>query len=1364
MTTFFGRRITSAVLATVVTMSGPFGVVTTAAAGRASASIHPLPAVAHPAAGAPAALRAREAFGKLPLSFEANHGQTHPDVKFLSRGNGYSLFLSATEAVFVLRPPGGAGSPASVLRMQMVGSSPNPFVKGLEELPGKANYFIGADPTRWRTNVPTYARVAYEGVYPGIDLVYYGHQRELEYDFVVAPGADPGAIKLAFAGATTVTTDARGDLLVATAGGDVRLKKPYVYQLVAGVKRPVAGGYVVRGGDAGAPVVGFRLAAYDQSRPLVIDPVLIYSTYVGALEKEQAESVAVDAAGNAYVVGATNSNDFPATAGMTADYDSNGMDYDIFVAKLDAKGSAYVYVTYIGGEKDEAFAAFTVPRITVDAAGNAYLAGSTLSWASFPVPGGDVAKFGAGGDLDLFVVKLNDMGQLVFSALYGGSGFERQAGIAVDVDGNVYVMGQTNSAVIKTTPNAYDTSYNGDSDVFVAKFAFDAQTSTVSLSYSTYLGGSGQETFFGQTIAVDNAGHVYVAGRTVSVNFPTTATAHDTVHNDGDVLNVSSDVFVAKLKTDVTSCSGVGVNCPESLVYSTYVGGKKSELDTKHARLVLDGANRIYVTGDTLSGNSEFPTTTPAAGTTCPGSFLVIIDAGKTGPESLVYATCGDWKTTGLAVDSPGRTVYFGNKKLDLVSNTLIDYPVMPNVDANGLVVDAACAMYVMGTTGDANFPKTGPLGPADAVLGDTEAFVQKIGEPGPFAYVTNFNAASVSVVDTATHTKFDTGTGNGPKPTIPAPGDIHLGGAYGVAVSPRGNRAYVTDQEGNRVYVIDTDPTSATVHTEIDNLSVAQGPVGIAVTPDGSRIYVTTAGSNAVSVIEVSDATSPPAHTVLPGSIPVGAVPVGVAISPDGKRAYVANQGSNTVSVIDTDPTSGTFHTAIGAPIAVGGDGPTGVAVTPDGARVYVTNAGTTPGFVSSVSVIDAAGPTWLGDIQVGTEPTGIAIVGSPMGARVYVANTSDDTVAAFDDSPVPSSVAPTFIPIGDGPGGSIFRPIGVAAHPDGTRVYVVSAGNAGHSVSVIATRNNMLVDTDLTTMATDAIDLGLGKGPIGFGPFVSLPLDKDGDGIWDAIDGDFDSLTKQLIARSDPSQPGSIGNQTFTNKHLCGSVAGQILSVPDGMAVKVGHPAGIVIAAVRTSASDPNAKAQVRVCDFDVLYDPDDVTLIPACASLIAQVVSGPIEVLLDGAGVVTVPRGTTVRVTRIAAGQFEVRNLGGFAPITVEFQGQVTQVTSGTSGSFPPADSDGDGVANDGDQCAATPAGKAVDANGCSGEQRISQACPCAGPSAGGTWKNHGAYAACVAREADGIARSGLVTHKDKGAIQSQTARSSCGTNGR
>src|SRR5438876_6180112 len=322
----------------------------------------------HPSTESPQATKPQvlAAYGKLPLSFEANQGQTEPQVKFLSRGSGYTLFLTSTEAVLMLtktdahakhRIPGearlvepekGAGT---VLRMKLLGANPAPAVARVGELPGNSNYLVGNDPKKWRANVPTYAKIEYRDVYPGVNLVYYGNQRQLEHDFVVSPGADPKAITLAFEGMDGVAIDALGDLVLRADGGEVHLRKPVVYQDQNGQRAVIPARYVLKAERQ----VAFEVAAYDATKPLIIDPVLAYSTYLGGTGGDQGFGIAVDVAGNAYVTGSTGSIDFPTTAGAFG-----GGGVDAFVTKLNPTGTALVYSTYLGGNSFDSGNAITV--------------------------------------------------------------------------------------------------------------------------------------------------------------------------------------------------------------------------------------------------------------------------------------------------------------------------------------------------------------------------------------------------------------------------------------------------------------------------------------------------------------------------------------------------------------------------------------------------------------------------------------------------------------------------------------------------------------------------------------------------------------------------------------------------------------------------------------------------------------------------------------------------------------------------------------------------------------------------------------------------------------------------------------------
>ena len=722
----------------------------------------------------------------MPLQFEANHGQVDAQVKFLSRGKGYTLFLTQTESVMVLRQREAsaekdaltANDPTAftkqarikqaVVRMKLNGANHAPTIDGMEQLPGIVNYFIGNDPEKWRTKIPTYAKVQYQDAYPGIALAYYGNQGKLEYDFIVAPGADPNQIKLAFEGASDIKVADSGDLLLTTALGDVRLQKPVVYQLNDdGHKKLVAGSYVVHSESHSEtrpritnPVIGIQVAAYDLAKPLVIDPTLVYSTYLGGgfddgivtggLAGSDQMAVAVDNLGNAYVTGATHSTDFPTTAGaFDTTFDSNADIVSAFVTKLNPAGSALIYSTFLGS-KGEGYG------IAVDAAGDAYVTGNAGD--TFPTTAGAFDTTFNGGGQDAFVTKLNSTGSaLVYSTFLGGSTFigfnhmEGGYGIAVDTTGHAYVTGITISDDFPTTLGAFDTTKNANApetnhwDAFVTKLNPDGSA----LVYSTFLGGNNDQS--GRGIAVDSLGNAYVTGPTFSSDFPTTPGAFDTTLDGG------GDAFVTKLNPDGSA-----------LVYSTFLGGNSGMgfLDEIGHGIAIDSAGNAYVIGITRS--SDFPTTPGAFATSPPPSGPLYAFVTKLNPtgSALVYSTFLGGSGTagsGIALDASNNAYVTGYAttdfpttpgafdttfnslgkafvtKLNGAGSGLIYSTLLGGIDSNlgfgtgrnigvGIAVDAAGNAYVGGVTNSTNFPVTaGAFQPGYGGGTGWDAFVVKI-------------------------------------------------------------------------------------------------------------------------------------------------------------------------------------------------------------------------------------------------------------------------------------------------------------------------------------------------------------------------------------------------------------------------------------------------------------------------------------------------------------------------------------------------------------------------------------------------------------------------------------------------------------
>jgi hypothetical protein len=569
--------------------------------------------------------RIRDSYGKLPLSFEANQGQADSQVKFETRTGAYSLFLTGDEAVLVLHgvlhgaktknkfpvETRLAASPAdtkptpnqtteSILRMKLRHANADAKVTGVDRLEGKSNYFLGNDPAKWRTNVPTYSKVKYEAVYPGIDLVYYGNQRQLEYDFIVAPHANPRNIAFDISGASRIRKDAKGDLLFKTQEGEIRWHKPVVYQEKDGARSEIAASYSITDKNR----VGFELAKYDATRPLYIDP-LIYSTYLGGSGSDQANAIVVDSTGNAYVVGTTSSTDFPTKNALQP---ANGGLYNVFVTKFNPDGSALLYSTYLGGSYyDYGYG------IAIDAALNVYVTGTTQS-RNFPTTSGafqTVCKDGNNCGAysgDAFLSKIDPSGStLLYSTYLGGNGDDVGYGIAIDGQGDALVTGKTQSADFPTN-NPLQGSLAGTANAFISEM----NPTGSALIFSTYLGGTGFDA--GHGIALDSAEKIYIIGYTNSTNFPTMNPLQPVKGGD-------YDAFISKLTS-----SG------SALIYSTYLGGKGFD---DGLGIALDGAGSAYLTGFTTS--TDFPTRNPRQAAT--GGTSAFVSKINAAGSALVYST-----------------------------------------------------------------------------------------------------------------------------------------------------------------------------------------------------------------------------------------------------------------------------------------------------------------------------------------------------------------------------------------------------------------------------------------------------------------------------------------------------------------------------------------------------------------------------------------------------------------------------------------------------------------------------------------------------------------------------------------------------
>jgi len=552
-------------------------------------------------------------------TFEMNVGQADPQVRFLARGRGAQLFLTQEEAILRY-----GSSTQSLLRLRLRGAKRDLEPKGIEPQAGQSNYFVGSDPAAWRQSVSHFGQVLYREVYPGIDLAFHAAGREFEYDFILQPGRDPRVIRLEFSGAERVKPDSSGNLILTTADGELCQKKPVAYQMKNDRRLPVEVAYTFIGKN----LVGFQVGRYDRRLPLVIDPVLTFSVYQGGTGLDQAYGIAVDAAGNSYITGTTESVNFPLVS-QFATY-PNDSRKNAFVMKLNPQATAVLYSTYLGGNAaDEGLA------VAVDSSGQAIVAGYTDS-TNFPTASAYRAT--NSGARDGFVSRLSPTGStLLYSTYLGGSGSDLAFAVALDAQNNFYVAGSTTSSKWPTsfpTASPLQPSLAALRDAFVAKF----NPSGSALLYSTYLGGNADDV--GYSIAVDSSGAAYVAGITQSANFPT-ANALKASYEGG------TDVFVSKLNTAGTA-----------LDYSTYLGAGFFE---DCYSIAVDQQGSAYVAGSTES--ATFPVTSPYQVSKRNGADAFVVKLTPSG-KARVYSTFlggdGEDRANAIAVDRAGNATVTG--------------------------------------------------------------------------------------------------------------------------------------------------------------------------------------------------------------------------------------------------------------------------------------------------------------------------------------------------------------------------------------------------------------------------------------------------------------------------------------------------------------------------------------------------------------------------------------------------------------------------------------------------------------------------------------------------------------------------------
>ncbi len=694
---------------------------------------------------------------QLPFQFEANRGQTAPTYQFLANGRGCTYLLSPNQAIVSLAKPSSRPAREGIarravsgettvrsLRFQLAGANAAVQGEGLEPLAGRVNYLLGNDPAAWQTDVPTFSKVRFSEVYPGVALVYYGCDRQLEFDFIVAPGADPAAIAFEIAGADKLALDEDGDLLLHVGEVVLRQHRPVSFQTVAGRRQPVASSYRLVADQR----VELQLGSYDRSLPLVIDPVFDYATYFGGSGLEAAWDLAVDAGGAVYLAGETTTARLARVGGYQTNYaGGNDVGGDAFVAKFGPAGTNLIYMTYLGGAVHDG-----VLALALDAGGNAYLTGFTGS-SDYPTVGplktninGAPYKNMKEYPIDGFITKLNSNGTaLVYSAFLGGSGVDEGIGVSVDAAGRAYVAGFTESTNLPTTAGALQAAFGGVQDGFVTCI----NAAGTGFDYFSYLGGKNAD--YVDDVAADADGYAYLTGYTSSTNFPTTNAIQFEISNPTNAVRtnvyVTADAFVTKLTPG------------GQLVYSSFLGGADTDVGF---RIAPDSAGSAYVVGLTYSPDFPVSTTnlTGTGWTNRAYSEVFVTKVGAAGATNWTYSVtfggtgyeegwdvrpdaAGNAHVVGftgsrnfpvLNVPSGGATTNRGLTDGFVTSvnadGTALNYSLYfggsGNDQAHAVALDPAGNLYFAGTTDSANLPVKNAFQSAFAG-GEADAFVGKL-------------------------------------------------------------------------------------------------------------------------------------------------------------------------------------------------------------------------------------------------------------------------------------------------------------------------------------------------------------------------------------------------------------------------------------------------------------------------------------------------------------------------------------------------------------------------------------------------------------------------------------------------------------
>ncbi len=977
-----------------------------------------------------------------PLSFEANRGQTDPVVRFLSRsnlsgGNGYALFLTPDSAVFKLRS--SRGSSSAVVRMKLAGANRSVEVSGADALPGAVNYFIGNDPAKWITGASTYMKVNYSQIYKGVDLVYYGtnfdnKQQQLEYDFTVAAGADPGQIALEFAGAKPELSP-EGSLVLTLDGAPLTFRKPTVYQTIAGERKTIAGEYRLKGDR-----VEFALGEYDHNRALVIDPVLTYFSYLGGSGNDYvgdpapflqfnvspSQGIAADQAGNLYVTGFTDSTDFPVQSAYQSQNKgtpANGAPYVAFVTKVDPTGSHLIYSTYLGGAVFGQTKAFAV---AVDSAGEAYVTGFSQQ-TDFPVTGGayqtvcgtlvnNNQSTCGGSAQSAFLTKLSAGGGTLVYSTFLGPGQDTSYAVAVDSQGQAYTAGlsddqcasndpaacfpTTASAVLPGSACNHSTSSNfNQGSAFVAVF----NAAGTSLLYSSLYGGFGTPAVgsdgqpgnngatYGAGVAVDGTGNFYLAGTSSSNQLPVTSGAYQRYYG-----GLYPRGYIAKF-SPVASKGG------SKLLYATYLGGSDTANDGQDqiGGIAVDAAGNAYVTGNT--GSYDFPITIGA--TTCTAKlgcqntgFLTKVNPSGT---ALVWSTLVGSGTNccsgEVAIMSPPRLDAAGNVYLSGRLTTSTGFPsVNPLQPANGFggvfvtkldplgsTVLFSTNIYAPGVNGDM-FPGGVDADPQGNIY--VAGYTQEINLPVTAGAFRTTAAGQDDIFIAKINTSI-------PSPTVNASGIVPVFSTVstvqpGEWVSIYGTNLASADATWTGNFPTSLGGTSVTFSgiaaylwyvspTQV-NLQVPNG------LSNGSVPVVLTTASGAVAFSTVTVAAFAPSFSVLDGKHVAG-----IILRSDGSGAY----GGGTYDII------GPTGSSLGYP--------TVAAKAGDTVELYGVGFGPTTPPVSAGQAFSGSAVT-TNPVQLTIGGTSVVPLGAGMGsAGLYNVNVTIPAGLGTGDLPLQASVA---------------------------------------------------------------------------------------------------------------------------------------------------------------------------------------------------------------------------------------------------------------------------------------------------------------------------------------------------------------------